>query len=126
MSASPVDAEAHLAAIRIKHGLDSNNKCIFNQGCDFAYVKNRLPLDNYENAVVCVVLEPNGKLAPQRVSLFTYRMLPHNDPDYHYLGIALVFVNPTTNIPKKIKVQNESLLVADLREAMAEGKFEPL
>jgi len=123
MSASPVDAKAHLAAIRIKHGLDSSSNLILNQSCHFAYVKKNLPPNSYENAVVCVVLEPNGDLTPRRISLVTYHMLAHNDPDYHYLGIALMCVNPSTNIPKKIKVQNESPLVADLRVAMAEGKF---
>jgi hypothetical protein len=118
-------ASAHMAAIHQNHRLDFDSNCVFNHSCHFAYVKNVLPPDSRDDAIVYVVLGTDGALTYKRVSLIKRDMLPCDNSEYHYIGIALKCVHPATINIKKLEAMGESQLVAELRVAIAEGKFTP-
>ncbi len=86
--------------------------------CGFAYGG----IDN-KNEYIC--MDKDGKLYTQWINTVT-----RNDSMYgsgfFCEGIALKHIAPSTNVQEAINNLEQSQLVADLRDAMANGKFAPI
>jgi hypothetical protein len=124
MSTSESDASAQLARISEKYGLDVDDKT-----CHFAYARTRNPYDmqfTTSKHLEYIVLLPNGTLAKKDVALITRNVDSHAQSEFCFVGIALQYVSPSTNVNEAIDTLEKSQLVADLRVAMTEGHFAPL
>jgi hypothetical protein len=123
MSISESDASAQLAFISEKYGLDFDGKT-----CHFAYA--RTVLDKMQvptsRLLEYIVVLPNGNLAKKDVALITRNVDSNARSEFCFVGIALQYVSPSTNVNEAINTLEKSQLVADLRQAMTDGKFAPL
>jgi hypothetical protein len=123
MSESESVASAQLASISEKYGLDFDGKT-----CHFAYAKILLDKIQVSSAktIEYIVLRPNGNLATKEINLITRNDYSHAQSEFCFVGIALKHIAPSTNVKEAINNLEQSQLVADLRDAMANGKFAPL
>jgi hypothetical protein len=123
MSISQSDASAQLEQISKNHGLYFDGKT-----CHFAYA--RMLLDKIQVSSVkiieYIVLLPNGNLATKEINLITRNDYSHAQSEFYFVGIALKHIAPSTNVKEAIGTLEQSQLVADLRVAMANGKFAPI
>jgi hypothetical protein len=117
-------ASAQLASISEKYGLDFDGKT-----CHFAYART-CSLDKMQvhttRSLEYIVLLPTGNLATKEINLITRNDYSHAQSEFCFVGIALKHIAPSTNVQEAINNLEQSQLVADLRDAMANGKFAPI
>lgn len=115
MSTSSCDALAQLTAIHVKHGIPPPATCGFAYCCSNTGIRH-----DY------ICMSPGGKLWSAWISYVTCNDSMHGKDGIQCVGIALKYISPSTNVQETIAALDESPLVAELRQAMAEGKFAPL
>ena len=114
MSTSQCDASAHLAGINAIYAKKEGR-------CLFAYTDTCVD-KNYQY----IVINPDGTIKSMNVSGVTDSDRMRLEEGVYFDGIALKYISPSTNVQETITALDESPLVAELRQAMAEGKFAPI
>ena len=114
MSTSQCDASAHLAGINATYAKKEGR-------CLFAYTDTCVDKNNQY-----IVINPDGTIKSMNVSGVTDSDHMRLEEGVYFDGIALKYISPSTNVQETITALDESPLVAELRQAMAEGKFAPI
>lgn len=89
--------------------------------CLFAYMDNE-----HDDKHQYIVLKSDGTITLQEVSGVTQNDTFHGEDGITFVGIALEYVSPFTNVPEVSADLEKSELVTKLRAAMADGKFAPI
>jgi hypothetical protein len=109
-------AAAQLASFNGKNRLYGNDEY------NFAYV-GKVESSN-RHGYICVSL--NGTLERVSVAMVVPCDCMYGKQSHTCIGVALKYVSPDTNVQEAIKKLDQSKIVANLRQMIADRKFAPI
>ncbi len=118
MSTSSNDAAAQLASFNRNNGMYGIHEC------NFAYVGNNVGIGKNQHKYICV--GPDGKLECVQVAVVVSSNRMYGIQSHTCIGVALEHVSSDTDVQKAKKKLDQSKIVANLRQMMADGKFAPI